>query len=103
MYNNENFYIIEKVFYNYLIAISDNFSLVIQRGFEINVEKLIHLLTTIMIVFGICIFITAVYIGVIYVKTLVHLLSVSRCILKIIPTVIISSTPELESWIEASY
>ena len=103
MYDNENFYIIEKVFYNYLIAISDNFSLVIQRGFEINVEKLIHLLTTIMIVFGICIFITAVYIGVIYVKTLVHLLSVSRCILKIIPTVIISSTPELESWIEASY
>ena len=103
MYDNDNFYIIEKVFYNYLIYISDNFSLVIQRGFEENVEKLIHLLTTIMIVFGICIFITAIYIGVIYVKTLVHLLSVSRCILKIIPTVIISSTPELESWIEASY
>ena len=32
-----------------------------------------------------------------------HLLSVSRCILKIIPTIVIYNTPELESWIENKY
>ena len=29
--------------------------------------------------------------------------NVSRCILKIIPTIVIYNTPELESWIENKY
>ena len=35
-----------------------------------------------------------------YRKKIIYYLRISRCILKIIPTSIISSTPELELWIE---
>ena len=103
MYSNNNFYVFEKVFYKYLVNISDNFSYVIKQGYEEHLHKMVKRLTIIMIVFVICILIVSIYIGVFYIQTLVHLLSVSRCILKIIPTAIISSTPELEMWIEASY
>ena len=103
MYSNNNFYVFEKVFYKYLVIISDNFSYVITQGYEEHLNKMVKRLTIIMIVFVICILIASIYIGVFYIQTLVHLLSVSRCILKIIPTAIISSTPELEMWIEASY
>ena len=38
-----------------------------------------------------------------FVKKLVNYLSVSRCIMKIIPTSVIISTQELETWIENKY
>ena len=34
---------------------------------------------------------------------LVYLLSVSRCVLKIIPSSVIINTPELETWIENKF
>ena len=100
MYGNDNFYIFESVFYKYLIGISDNFSFVIMKGYEKYLDKMFQSLIILMTMFGICIIFASIFIGIFYVRTLEHLLSVSRCILKIIPTVIISSTPELESWIE---
>ena len=38
-----------------------------------------------------------------YMKKIVHLLSVSRCVLTIIPIGVINSTHELENWIESKY
>ena len=41
--------------------------------------------------------------GICFIKKLIHHLSVSRIILKIIPTSVIINTQELESWIENKY
>ena len=43
------------------------------------------------------------YIALCFVKQLIHLISVSRCILKIVTTIVINNTPELENWIENKY
>ena len=43
------------------------------------------------------------YLMIFFVKKLVNYLSVSRCIMKIIPTSVIISTQELETWIENKY
>jgi hypothetical protein len=43
------------------------------------------------------------YMAFCFVNKLIHLLSVSRCILKIIPTTVINNTQELENWIENKY
>ena len=41
--------------------------------------------------------------GIIFVNQLVHYLSISRCIMKIIPTSVIIATQDLETWIENKY
>ena len=41
--------------------------------------------------------------GIVFINELIHHLSVSRIILKIIPTSVIISTQALENWIENKY
>ena len=41
-----------------------------------------------------------VYFSFIFIKKLICLICVSRCILKIIPTSVITNTQELENWME---
>ena len=64
----------------------------------------VHWIIIIMVViFAIVIMIFAVYVIFVFIQKLIHLLSVSRCILRIIPTSVITNTNELESWIESKY
>ena len=44
-----------------------------------------------------------IYIGFCFISKLIYYLSVSRCIMKIIPTTVINNTTELETWIENKY
>ena len=103
LYETDSFNLLETVFYKYVIQISDNFSdICIQNLLSyLNGKKefviiLVIILSTTLI--GLC-----TYIEFYFVSKLIHLLSVSRCILKIIPTTVINNTPELESWIESKY
>jgi hypothetical protein len=64
-------------------------------------EKILILI--LIICLGVIIAWFCIYIIVFFVKKLIHLLSVSRCILKIIPTTVINNTPDLEVWIENKY
>ena len=52
---------------------------------------------------GILTIIFCIVFGFFFINKLVHHLSVSRIILKIIPTSVIISTHELETWIENKY
>ena len=103
LYETDSFSLLETVFYKYIIQISDNFSeICIQNllSYLDNKKEFVIILVIILstILIGLC-----VYIELYFVAKLIHLLSVSRCILKIIPTTVINNTPELESWIESKY
>ena len=103
LYETDSFNLLETIFYKYVIQISDNFSdLCVQNllSYLNNKKELVIILVIILstILIGLCI-----YIEFYFISKLIHLLSVSRCILKIIPTTVINNTPELESWIESKY
>lgn len=51
----------------------------------------------------VCMIVFSIWIGIFVVDRLIHLISMSRCILKIIPTIVINNTPDLQNWIENKY
>jgi len=103
LYETSNFMDLEYIFYNYITPISDNFAKVVstsQNNFLTSVRMTIIIL---ICVFVVCILIISYYIAFIFTNTLIHLLSVARLILKIIPTTVINNTQDLETWLENTY
>jgi hypothetical protein len=103
LFNTSYFHQIEYMFYNYIFTVGDNFATVVTNDLNDYLYKKNILIILVCVFLGV---ITAFYcliIGVILTKRLVHHLSVSRCIMKIIPTSVIISTQELEAWIENKY
>ena len=103
LFNTSYFHQIEYMFYNYIFTVGDNFATVVTNDLNDYLYNKNILIILICVFLGV---ITAFYcliIGVILTKRLVHHLSVSRCIMKIIPTSVIISTQELEAWIENKY
>jgi len=103
LYETEYFNKLEYVFYNYITPVSDRFSQVVSSslGDYMSVENTI--IVILICLFGFIIFLFSFYIAFCFTKNLIHLLSVARCILKIIPTGVINNTPELKTWIENKY
>jgi uncharacterized membrane protein len=66
-------------------------------------NKMKKLITTIIIFMVICLWGFCLYIMIFYIQKLVHILLISRCIFKIIPTKVINQTKELEDWIDDKY
>jgi hypothetical protein len=94
---------LETIFYKYIAPISDNFSIVVQNSLNNYLEMKLITIIIMVCVFAICIMIFAIYVIFIFINKLIHLLSVSRCILRIIPTAVITHTQELEIWLENKY
>ena len=63
-------------------------------------EGNIKIIIILMIIF---LWIFCLYVIFIYVNNLIHLLLISRCIFKIIPTRVINQTKDLEDWIDDKY
>jgi len=94
---------LEYVFYNFITPISDNFAKVVSsslNNYLLNCRDIIIILISI---FGLILFLFSSYIAFVFTNKLIHLLSVSRCIFRIIPTSVINNTAELETWIENKY
>ena len=103
LYGSGYFRQMEYMFYNYIFNVGDNFADVVISDLNQYLYKRQIIVILIAILIGIAIVIYCVIYGVILIKRLVHHLSVSRCIMKIIPTTVIISTQELETWIENKY
>ena len=89
----------ENVFYKYITPVSQNLDNAIKQSLDKTFVILwvgCGVLVLLMIIFSF-------WIGVYGVKRLIHLISISRFILKIIPTIVINNTPELEQWNENKY
>ena len=100
LFNETNFQNVEFIFYNYIFSVSDFFGEAIKN----NVDRYLSFKKEIIIilVFGLALIIVLYCIIFMsyYIQRLIHFLSVSRSVMKIIPTSIIMTTPELENWIE---
>ena len=94
---------LEYVFYNYITPISDNFADVVTLSLNNYLLDQRAIIIILICVFGFIILMFAFYVAFIFTNKLIHLLSVSRCILRIIPTIVINNTAELETWIENKY
>ena len=103
LFESDAFKDLELVFYKYIAPVSNNFALICIESLRdyLNTKKnlvFVLIYSFCIIVIGLC-----CYIGFFFVRRLIYLLSVSRCILKIIPTSVINTTQELETWIESKY
>ena len=103
LFNTSSFKNIEYIFFKYIFNVSDYFQLIVREDLNDYLHYKTNELYTIGILMGFLTIIFCIVFGVIFIKELVHHLSVSRIILKIIPTSVIISTQELETWIENKY
>ena len=103
LFSSNNFNQLELIFYKYIVPVSNNFGGLCKISLNNYLKKEKILILILIICLGVIIAGFCIYIIVFFVKKLIHLLSVSRCILKIIPTTVINNTPDLEVWIENKY
>mgnify|MGYP002623897698 CR=1 FL=1 len=103
LFNESSFQNIEYIYYNYIFSIGDFFADVIKN----NLDEYLVMKKKILILLVCCLALTLILYCLIfmsiYIPRLVHFLSVSRSVMKVIPTSIIMITPELENWIENKY
>jgi hypothetical protein len=103
LFETQYFRDLEYVFYNYITPISDSFTNVVSDSLDVFLNHRKTIMIILIFVFGFIILLFSSYIIFFYIHKLIHLLSVSRCILRILPTIVISNTAELETWIENKY
>ena len=103
LYESESFKDLETVFYKYIAPVSDNFSKICISSLSSYLKKKKNIVVLLIVIFCIMVILLCLYMAFCFVNKLIHLLSVSRCILKIIPTTVINNTQELENWIENKY
>jgi hypothetical protein len=103
LYNTSIFRQIEYMHYKYVYDVGDNLENDLTNGLNSYLfqKKIFIIIFNSLLGFVIAIY--CVIFGFILIRGLVHHLSVSRCIMKIIPTSVIISTQELETWIENRY
>ena len=121
-YQNEHYYTLLKVYQlplEYLISLIQlgkiyrivkfispvgyNLNDVIKQSLKDFLNNKFVVIITISACLLVCMIVFSIWIGIFVVDRLIHLISMSRCILKIIPTIVINNTPDLQNWIENKY
>ena len=100
LFKNDYFLSIETVYYKYILPVGKIFAEVTTIDLKIYLNIKRSLIILLLIIFICLIVLFCIFFGNILMKQLIHYLSVSRYIMKIIPTSVIINTQELESWIE---
>ena len=103
LYNTNYFQQMEEIFYKYIRPVGDIFAQIVNDDFDLFLKREKTIITILVICLTIIMFLYCLYLGIFFIRKLIHYLSVSRCIMKIIPTSVIISTQELETWIENKY
>ena len=103
LFNNIHFQKIENIYYKYIFSVDDIFGTVFKINLRDYLNKRKNLI--ILLIFSLALIMVFYNMGYLSISLpkLVYILSISRCILKIIPTSVIMNTPELEDWIENKY
>ena len=102
-FSTDNYGELEYINKKYFHKIIDIYCDVIEKSrkeYGSQEEGNIKIIIIMMIIF---LWIFCLYVIFIYVNNLVHLLLISRCIFKIIPTRVINQTKDLEDWIDDKY
>ena len=91
------------MYFKYIFNVGDNFAEVVTNDLNNYLFDRNIIVTVVSIIVGVVTCLYCLIVGIILIKRLIHHLSVSRCIMKIIPTSVIISTQKLEAWIENKY
>ena len=103
LFNTLYFNQMEEIFYKYIIPVGDNFAKLVNNDLDNYLSERKIMVLILVCVLGAIMIIYCLIFGIIFINQLIHYLSVSRCIMKIIPTSVIISTQDLENWIENKY
>ena len=103
LFNSRHFRNIEYIFCNYIFNIEEIFSDLINEELLKYLDKTKFFISFIVIYIGLTNIIYCLIFGIYVIKKLVYYLTISRCIMKIIPISVILNTQELETWIENKY
>ena len=103
LFSTSYFNQMEEIFYKYIIPVGDNFAKLVNSDLNNYLTERKVLVLILVCALGAIMIIYSLIFGIIFINQLIHYLSVSRCIMKIIPTSVIISTQDLETWIENKY
>ena len=103
LFNSNYFNQMEEIFYKYIIPVGDNFAKLVNDDLDNYLTERKILVLILVCVLGAIMIVYSLIYGIILINQLIHYLSVSRCVMKIIPTSVIISTQDLENWIENKY
>ena len=103
LFDTSYFNQMEEIFYKYIIPVGDNFAKLVNNDLDNYLSERKIMVLILVCVLGAIMIIYCLIFGIIFINQLIHYLSVSRCIMKIIPTSVIISTQDLENWIENKY
>ena len=103
LFADTNFQSIENIFYKYIFSVDETFKNIIKTSLYIYLKYKKRILVILIVFFALTMVAYNITFLAFTSPKLVYLLTVSRCVLKIIPTSVIINTPELESWIESKY
>ena len=103
LFSTSYFNQMEEIFYNYIIPVGDYFAKLVTEDLDTYLSERKAIVLILVAVLGAIIIIYSLIFGIFFINQLTHYLSVSRCIMKIIPTSVIISTQDLETWIENKY
>ena len=103
LFNSDYYNQVDSIFFKYFLTVEKNFVDCINIDLNNFLNSFYVTCIILLITFGFIIIIYYVLSRIILIRNLIHHLSISRMIMKIIPTSIIINTPELETWIESKY
>ena len=103
LFETTAFQTMEEIFYLYILPVGSVFSGIVTDDLNSYLKFVKSIVIALIVCLEIIMIIYCIYLMIFFVKKLVNYLSVSRCIMKIIPTSVIISTQELETWIESKY
>ena len=93
----------EYLYYNYLVSFIDNIASATLHNQKKQLDHQRKIAIIIYVIVIVETIIYSAYIWIIFLKKIIYLLSVARCILRIIPISVIYSTPEVANWIENNF
>ena len=103
LFSSDNYGQIDKIFFKYFLTVEENFVHCIEDDLDTFSNSFYVTSLILLFSFGLIIIIYYILSRIFLLRNLIHNLSISRMIMKIIPTSIIIGTPELETWIESKY
>jgi PAS domain S-box-containing protein len=93
----------ETIFYKFVLTMPDNFIEVSTVSLKSYMQQVYITVLALIIIFTVCIVIFSIVSIFYYISKLIEYISISRCILKIIPTNVIINSYELEEWLGTKY
>jgi hypothetical protein len=99
-FGSSTFTTLEESFYSYLIPVTDRMDKAILKSMHTMIKSEKNKIIIIIIFFNIGVLIFILYVKYGFMRTFEYLLSISKCVIKIIPSSMISSNQDLENWLE---